>query len=145
MNKDDILKILVGVALLVLGFTAFNAENPAIVTLAAVLSGLVVLALISLGGERATELFKMVLRFAFGNVSFLKGWQPSGAGSVLLAFIVAYAGVNNFDISLFSEFEAFSKLDPQLVSILTTALIWIGSSIIHNALPAEAGKAQEVK
>lgn len=148
MTKDNWLQIFVAVLLiaLVLAFAAGQATANTLYTqIAAAIGAVLVLAAIALGAERGTELLKIVLRFIFGYIPFLKSWQPSGAGSVLIAFLVSYAGVNKFNPDILNQFPQFANVDPQLVSFLTMALVWIGSSIWHNALPATAGRAQAVK
>lgn len=148
MTKDNWLQFVVAFLLvaLILAFTAGQATSAELYTqIAAVIGALLVFAAIALGAERGTELLKIVLRFLFGLIPFLKSWQPSGAGSVLLAAIVSFAGVKQFDLTILTQFPIFASVDPQLVSFLTMALVWIGSSVWHQALPAEAGKAQSVK
>lgn len=144
MSKEDVLKLVVGLLLLAVVAGAFAPDNKIVTTISSVAVVLVIVGAISLGVERGTELLKIVLRFAFKSVGFLKFLQPTGAGSVVLAFIVSYAGVNGFDVSVFDEFEAFANLDAQLIQLLTVALTWLGSSLWHSALPEGAGKAQEV-
>lgn len=148
MKKDDVLKFVVGVLLLtlVLAFSAGEATaNTLYEKISAVIAVALVVAVISLGAERGSELLKIVLRFAFGSFDFLKSWQPTGAGSVLIAGIVSYAGVQKFDVDILSQFPLFAAVDPQLVSYITVALLWIGSSLWHNALPPNTGKAQALK
>lgn len=145
MSKDDLLKVVVGITLLVLVLSSLGIENETLSVVSSVLTVLALIGAIAVGAERGTELLKMVLRFAFGNVGFLKFLQPTGAGSALLAFLVSYAGVTGFDVNIFGEFEAFKQVDSQLVSLITVALTWIGSGVLHKALPTDVGKAQAVK
>lgn len=140
--SENMLKFIVALLILSLVASGFVGESETATLITAILAGLTLVAVISLGAERGTELLKMVLRFVFGNVSFLKAWQPSGAGSAFLAFLVSYAGVNQFNLNLFSDFKIFSTIDPQLISLLSIALTWIGSSLWHYVLP-DAGKAQK--
>lgn len=145
MNKENLLTFIIGflIVLLAAAIAAGEATGQVLYAqLAAFGSFLLILALFGLGAERGTELMKMVLRYVFGHVGPLKNFQPSGAGSAFLAFIVALAGVTHFDPSLFGEFDAFKSIDPQLVSLLSTALVWIASSVWHKELPDGAGKAQ---
>lgn len=148
MTKDNWLQVVVAVLLVVL-VLAVAAGQATAGTLysqgAAVIGALLVIAALALGAERGTELLKIVLRFIFGYIPFLKSWQPSGAASVLIAFLVSYAGVQKFDPDVLNQFPLFAGVDGELVSFLTVALIWIGSSIWHATLPAGVGKAQTLK
>jgi hypothetical protein len=144
MTKEDLTKFVV-LALIVLVVLSVFVENPLVATASSILAVAVLVGVLSLGAERGTELLKIVLRFIFGNIGFLKFLQPSGAGSVLLAFVVSYAGVTGFDVSVFSGFEVFTKIDPELISLLTIALTWLGSTVLHRNLPEGSGTAQALK
>lgn len=147
-KKNDIFGV-AAIALLVTLFLLLIAgqatANEMYNQIAIVVSFALVVAVLSLGAERGTELLKVILRFIFGYVPFLKAWQPSGAGSMVLAFLVSFAGVNNFDVNILNQFPQFANIDPQLVSYATVALLWICSSLWHRALPPGTGKAQPVK
>lgn len=147
MNKQDILKIVFFffVALLIVGFVAGSmTTNTLYQELAAIAGAILLLLACALGAERGTELVKIILRFAFSNLPFLKNYQPNGAGSMILALLVSIAGVYKFDISIFNQFPIFANLDPNLIHMVTTAVLWVVSSIFHDQLP-EAVKAQPVK
>jgi len=112
-----------------------------------ILSFALVVFVIGLGGERGTELLKMVLRFIFTKVPLFRAasfLQPTGAGSAFLALIVALAAAFKFDVNLFTQFPEFAGLDPQLQSLLTVAIVWIAESLVHAAIPAGVGRAQAV-
>ncbi len=69
MTKDDVFKLVIGalVLFMVLALAVGEATTQdAYDKVAAILATVLVLALISLGAERGSELLKMVLRFAFG-------------------------------------------------------------------------------
>jgi len=142
--KTDFLKVLAGVLVIALVVSAFGGDT-ASDKLSPILTLVLIVVALSVTDERISELVKMVLRFAFGNVDFLKFLQPSGTGSAVLAAVVAYAGINHFDVEIFKEFPAFASLDGELVSLMTIALTWIGAGVTHNLLPAGVGKAQPVK
>lgn len=142
--NSDLLKVLAGVLVVALVVSAFVGGEVSD-TLGSVATFALLVIALSITDERATELVKMVLRFAFGNVGVLKFLQPSGAGSALLAAVVAYAGIKGFDVNIFKEFSAFASLDGELVSLMTIALTWIGAGVTHGLLPAGVGKAQAVK
>ena len=148
MTKDNWLQIVVVVLLvaLVLAFAAGQATADELYSqVAAVIGAFLVFAVLALGAERGTELLKIVLRFIFGSIPFLKSWQPTGAGSTVIAFLVSFAGVKEFDLDVLNQFPIFANVDAELVSIITVALIWIGSTVWHKKLPAEAGKAQALR
>lgn len=148
MTKDNWLQVVVAVLLvaLVLAFAAGQATAGALYgQIAAVIGALLVFAILALGAERGTELLKIVLRFIFGSIPFLKRWQPTGAGSTVIAFLVSFAGVKEFDLDVLNQFPIFANVDAELVSIITVALIWIGSTVWHKKLPVEAGKAQALR
>ena len=149
MTKDNWLQLIAGllVLFLILAIAAGQATANAIYEIAAaVLTMTLMFLLIGLGTERGTELLKIVLRFAFNKIPLLNKLplQPNGAGSLLLALIVALASVFKFDLTILKEFPIFDAVDPQLVSLLTVALIWITSSGWHALLPDTVGKAQPV-
>jgi len=145
MTKENLFNVIVGLLVVALAFSVLSPESETSLLISASLTVLLVLALLSLGAERATELIKMVLRFVFGRVPFLRSWQPSGVGSVLLALVVSYGGVQGFDVNVFKEFAPFATLNPELVSYVTVGLSWIFSSIWHNFFPPDVAKAQEIK
>ena len=151
MTKENWLQVVAGalVILLVLAVAAGQATAQSGYQLAALIVGaFLVLALIALGAERATELLKMVLRFMFGSIPLLNKLpflQPNGAGSAFLALIVSLLGIQNFDVTILDEFTIFKGVDPQLVMLITVAVTWIGSSIWHSLLPDNVGKAQAIK
>ena len=144
MNKEEMFKVIGGATVLVVVLSSFGVENEVVATIAAILSAGLILTAIALGAERGTELLKIVMRAAFGNVTFLKWLQPSGAGSVLLAAVVAFAGVQKFSPDIFSGFAVFASVDPQLVELITSAAVWLGASLVHGQLP-DGLKAQKVK
>lgn len=145
LNKDDLIKVFGGLAVLVMVLSSFGVNNEAIGQVGAGLAIVLLIAGLAFLGERSTELVKMIARFAFGNVSFLKWLQPKGAGSVLLAFVMSLAGIVLGDVSLFDKFEVFKSVDPQLIDALTLALLWFGSSLWHNNLPKDVAMASPVK
>jgi len=145
ITKDDVVKVLGGLFVLVLILSSVGVENETVSAISSGLAVLIVIAAIALLGERATQLVKIVARYAFGNIAWLKFLQPSGAGSIVLSFIVAFAGLQSFDVSLFDQFEVFNNIDSNLVEAITLALIWIGSNIWHESLPEDVIKAPQVK
>lgn len=145
MTKENFFNVIFGLLVVALAFSVLSPESETSFLISASLAIVLVLALLSLGAERATELIKIVLRFVFGRVPFLRSWQPSGVGSALLALIVSYAGIRGFDVNIFKEFEPFAKLDPELISYITIGLSWLFSSVWHNFFPPDVAKAQEIK
>lgn len=119
--------------------------NVAYTNIARILGAGLLLAAVSLGAERGTEILKTVARLIFGFIPATRSWQPKGGGSSFLAFVVAFAGVKKFDPAILSQFSQFNGIDPSLVAYITMALIWIGSAIWHNILPDNVGMAPKVK
>ena len=147
-TKDTVLQIIIAALMLFLVLALAAGQmvlGDAYQEVAAIIGVALIFAVLALGTERGTEILKIILRFIFSRFSFLNSWQPQGAGSVLLAAVLAYAEVQKFDITLFNQFPLFANVDPQLVSYITMAVLLIGSSLWHSALPDSVGRAQAVK
>ena len=98
---------------------------------------LVLLGVISLGAERATEAGKLVLTFLtkLPLISKLQPWTSAPWFKWLLSLVVAYGGVNGFSVDFFTQFSLFSTLDPQLIQILNVVVVWAVSNYFHTGKP----------
>lgn len=148
MKWEDFAKfgLMLLVVALVLGLIIGSTDTSGLYgVIISILTAVVLLVVIATAGERSTELVKAILRWAFGNIGFLKNWQPSGAGSWMLALLPAAGAVFKLDVNIFSEFPIFQSLDPKLIQFLNVALVWLVESLVHNQIPAGVGSAPALK
>lgn len=95
---------------------------------------------VSLGAERGTEVVKMAVRL-LAKLPMLSKLEPTGQVSSILALLVAGLGVFGFNLDIFSELPLFANVDPELVKILGTLIVWVLSSKWHESgqLPSPKG------
>jgi len=95
--------------------------------------------------ERGTEIGKIILRLV-SKSKFTKFLYLKGTGSVALAIFVAFVTVYQFDVQLLERFAILKEaVNPELLKIMTTTLIWLGSNTLHSELPESLDIAKRIK
>jgi magnesium-transporting ATPase (P-type) len=92
---------------------------------------LALLVMISYGTGITAEGVKDLLRHLTAN-SLLKSIFPTGIKSAVLAFLVAYAAAKGFDNTLFKDIPLIASIDPQLITVMASIMIWAMASFFKR-------------
>ncbi len=111
---------------------------------------------LSYGTGISTEGLKDLLRWLTAN-RVLKLFFPDGAKSGLLAFLVALAVANGFDVTLFEDIPIVANIlrdQPYLITMLTAVITWAGANFfkkqeltdyVYKATPTANYKLDTIK
>ena len=76
--------------------------------------------------ERVSEILNKLL------LKITKGKFPKGDYAWMLALIPAFGAVYGLDLDFLNEFKMFQGLDPELVKLLNSIMLWVFSNRQHD-------------
>jgi hypothetical protein len=96
------------------------------------LGGLSGLFIIGLMAERGTETLKVILEWMTKRIPSVNEVATHPVFKWVASFIVAWATTHGFDYDFFAQFPLFAGVDPTLIPILSSAIVWIVSNVLHK-------------
>lgn len=113
-----------------------------------IFGGAVLLFVVALTAERGTEVVKIVLEWLTKRLAAWNGIVTSPIFKLLLSAFAAWASTKGFSFDFFAAFPLFAGIDPQLVGILSSFIVWVSATYLHpkvkNILPSASTVVRKV-
>lgn len=110
-----------------------------------VFGGLVLLFVVALTAERGTEAVKILLEWLTQRLTKFNALFTHPVFKLALSAVAAWAATKGFDFDFFAAFPMFAGIDPTLVGILSSFIVWVSATYLHPKVKEKLPSADVVR